>query len=294
MNHGIDTCQVCLKECKALRCTKCRKAYYCSVSCQSKDWKAGHRRICQAVGTRKEKADWALQQLVSLTQKTSRDDKKEYHDKASDEVKRRQQESLNSGKRGVGGTSLLRRRHEIPVLISAGPQAKIAHNQKSQLNFDVVVEDMKFISRFQMTLQRKLNSAINRVNLSEARLNFRIPDQGRSVTTVEITVDAVEIYSATLPRLLEECSARIQHLSDDVLQVSVTYKEDPTLREMGTQCILIGLEEVNQIRCSSCQTPLLSGKIIKRTSELPVGHWDDIADYLICYSGVRQHVLCNA
>ena len=83
----------------------------------------------------------------------------------------------------------------------------------------------------------------------------------------------------------------LKNLSDDVLQISVTYKEDPTLREMGTQSILVGLEEVNQIQCSSCHTPLLSGQPIKRTSELPTGHWDDIADYLICYSGVRQSIL---
>ena len=290
----MDTCQVCLRECKARRCTNCLNAYYCSIACQTKDWKAGHRRICLSKRTKQEKADWALQQLVALTQKTSGDVIKEHHDKATDEVKRRQQKSLNTEKRRVMATSVLPRKDETPFLASSESTATIAQNQKSSLHFDVVVEDMKYISRFQITLHRKWNSTIKSVDLTKAELNFRIPSKGSTATTIEIMVETdFEIYSATLPRLLEERSARIQHLSDDVLQISVTYKEDPTLREMGTQSILVGLEEVNQIQCSSCHTPLLSGQPIKRTSELPTGHWDDIADYLICYSGVRQSILCS-
>jgi len=86
---------------------------------------------------------------------------------------------------------------------------------------------------------------------------------------------------------VEENSPRIRLLSQDTVQVSIRYKEDLTLRELGTRDVLICLEDLNQIQCSSCQTPLLSGKnSIKRTAELPVGHWDDIAETLICYNGV--------
>jgi hypothetical protein len=229
-----------------------------------------------------------------LSGNLSREGMKECHDKAIDEVKRRQQESRKAPKSRMPESSAHRQTGDTSVL-SGEPQANISQVQKSQLNFDVVVEDMKYISRFQMTLKRRNNSLIPTVDLSKAQVNFKMSSPPSTRTSIEISIDGDHvIYSATFPRLVDEYSARCQLVNDDILQISVTYKDDPTLRELGTREVLISTEEVNQIQCSSCQTSLLSEKPIVRTSELPAGHWDDIADYLICYSGVRRDLTIKA
>ena len=43
-----DSCQVCFKQCETLTCSACKAAWYCSRSCQRKDWKS-HRQQCRAV-----------------------------------------------------------------------------------------------------------------------------------------------------------------------------------------------------------------------------------------------------
>lgn len=67
------------------------------------------------------------------------------------------------------------------------------------------------------------------------------------------------------------------------------------------------LQVVNRLVCGTCHLPVLlpdrgesvegentveaqqftSSTTIQRVASLPTGHWDDIADYLICYNGVR-------
>lgn len=287
----MDACQVCGVKCKPRRCTKCRKAFYCSVSCQSQDWKAGHRRVCRSQQTTRKDADLALQKLVLLTQNMSPPGIKEHHDRASDEVKRRELESQKKAKRRTADTTTTRRQEDkAPLLLSGASPVNMSHSRGSELNFDVVLEDMQHISRFQLTLQRRIRSSINSVDLSKSKVNFSTASGASTATDIEILSDENNLlYSATMPRLVEEHSARFKLISDDILQLSLTYKDDPTLRDMGTRKVLVSLEEINQIQCSSCKTPLLSENRIKRTSELPVGHWDDIADYLICYSGVRPN-----
>jgi hypothetical protein len=74
------------------------------------------------------------------------------------------------------------------------------------------------------------------------------------------------------------------------------------------------LMDVNAVACGSCQLPLLdassapslslsssspetpatNGGRIDRVLPLPVGHWDDIADTLICYSGVSGNHSSNS
>jgi len=174
LNPSMDTCQVCQKECKALRCVSCRQAIYCSVSCQKKDWKAGHRLICQSVGTKKEKADWALRQLVTLTHTVHLDDLKEHHDRASDEVKRRQNNRLTSrtekSRQRSVQTTISNQQRDTTLT----QQTRIPLHEKSPLNFDVVVEDMKFITRFQMTLRRRRNTIIDDVDLSKVQVVYSI------------------------------------------------------------------------------------------------------------------------
>ena len=52
------------------------------------------------------------------------------------------------------------------------------------------------------------------------------------------------------------------------------------------------LDEINSVVCGACHLPLIAKnakhKPIARAFPLPQGHWDEIADYLICYDGVSE------
>ena len=74
------------------------------------------------------------------------------------------------------------------------------------------------------------------------------------------------------------------------------------------------LDEINSVSCGSCHLPLVGvpcqtmtmptpknnallhgtgigvPPAVRKVFPLPLGHWDDIADYLICYDGVSQDV----
>ena len=42
-------CECCGKEGAAKRCSRCMESFYCSIACQRKHWKAGHRTKCVKV-----------------------------------------------------------------------------------------------------------------------------------------------------------------------------------------------------------------------------------------------------
>lgn len=47
--RSIGICDHCEQECKVLRCTRCKKAQYCSRACQKKHWKALHKYTCSPI-----------------------------------------------------------------------------------------------------------------------------------------------------------------------------------------------------------------------------------------------------
>ncbi|KAI3433913.1 hypothetical protein D9Q98_003715 [Chlorella vulgaris] len=42
------------------RCSKCKVAWYCGTACSHADWRAGHRRVCRALGAAREAAEVAV------------------------------------------------------------------------------------------------------------------------------------------------------------------------------------------------------------------------------------------
>ena len=54
-----ETCWVCDKALDSFNlCAGCKLARYCSVSCQTSHWKAGHKRICSDFGRRRQLIDF--------------------------------------------------------------------------------------------------------------------------------------------------------------------------------------------------------------------------------------------
>jgi hypothetical protein len=152
--------------------------------------------------------------------------------------------------------------------------------------FDVIAEQMIHISRFQLLLRIK-----------ERHLPFHLDQLQISTKEIKKCCSLVEIYSegmgivfsAVFPRSLT--NVVLQSLDEISLQLSLPYEEDLTTGELGTAKPLTPIEMINEIQCNSCQQRLLPCKSIQRTCELPVGHWDEIADYLICYNGVSNRMM---
>mmetsp|Transcript_12231 Transcript_12231/g.26451 ORF Transcript_12231/g.26451 Transcript_12231/m.26451 type:complete len:356 (+) Transcript_12231:204-1271(+) len=72
LSSGGDKCDYCQKMLaelgirQLLQCSRCKKAYYCSSKCASKQWKAGHKAACRDVGEFEPGDFVRLRGLVSI------------------------------------------------------------------------------------------------------------------------------------------------------------------------------------------------------------------------------------
>lgn len=151
--------------------------------------------------------------------------------------------------------------------------------------FSMVVEEMKHISRFQLTL--RLNRSTEEDNVLE-NLSISITLKGESCSTIFLKDDIRDLvfFKVELPRALHEASHQVHRLDDRTIQLQVPYLDDPFDNEMQHMQALTPIESINCIQCRFCQQSLLTSHPIQRTSQLPLGQWDEVADYLICYNGV--------
>jgi HECT-like Ubiquitin-conjugating enzyme (E2)-binding/MYND finger len=88
-------------------------------------------------------------------------------------------------------------------------------------------------------------------------------------------------------RLHYQHSGSINHNDDDDddLRMSDVLYEDcpPTFSQ---QLLPITAKIINSLQCRFCGLSLLPQGSVDRVLPLPTGYWDEVADYLICYSGV--------
>ncbi len=280
------SCQVCKKSCKPRCCTQCRKAFYCSIKCQKNDWKAGHRERCHPQRPLQETAEMALQQLVTITSNIFPEQAKEHWAKASDEVLRQQNDLGKRMKQALNiHSSIMATQKENGQTASAFEN--LSFERASQVMameqcFDFVVEDMIHISRFQFLLRCRPH--VTEIDMTTLQLSTKKMNNFNSSLVELFASETGLMFSVLFPRSLE--NANIHFLNETTLQLSLPYLEDPTVGQLGVLKQLTPIETINKIQCSSCRQSLLSSNPIERTSELPVGHWDEIVDYLICYNGV--------
>ena len=74
------------------------------------------------------------------------------------------------------------------------------------------------------------------------------------------------------------------------LQYEASLDQQQGFDDLGSSSLLATeLDETraNHLYCKFCQLPILrESALIDRVVRMPSSNWDDIADYLICYSGV--------
>jgi hypothetical protein len=302
MSSNCEECQVCHKRCHPLRCTKCGNAWYCSVVCQKIDWKSGHRKSCHSDTKSHAKANVnsALCELQALSQSLSVTQAKENYHRAQDEVERKiNQKELDSEKTRVDLKSSPRQAaadsantdsQYQPSEIIHQPIEKLSKTLKSrnEYRFSFMVENMQHISRFQITLKPKPNTVLSPTDLF---VNTQPTTQSSSLVTLRTKNNPKALFYLELPRRLEsDDRSSIIIEEDGTIQICLNYAGgDLYEHDLGAPIIHENQPDagtINQLQCRFCDQSLLSKKPVDRVLPLPSGHWEEIADYLICYSGV--------
>jgi hypothetical protein len=303
---NFQSCQVCHKTCRPLRCTKCQNAWYCSVHCQGVDWKAGHRKSCRA--PREKKVKDALKELKSLALGVPLDKAQEHYYKARDEVERQIDEPETKSEdtkasveieavsqkvdKAEAVVQVRSPRNESVVPLKKPQHALLDLTSKGEgQNADYVsfvVEDMRHILRYQITLKEKPES---KLGIASDGLDVSMKQASSNHTLVTLkSRSSPFVFRMELPRRLESRPSSLQMEEDGTIHLRLEYQGDPCDPDVEFLEKTPAADEVNRLQCRFCDQPLLASKAIKRVLPLPSGYWEEIADYLICYSGVStQH-----
>eukprot|EP00980_Cylindrotheca_fusiformis_P030378 scaffold24732_cov162-Cylindrotheca_fusiformis.AAC.3 len=278
----LRLCQVCSRECRPLRCSKCRQAYYCSVECQKADWKAGHRRVCRG-GPSLEKAERAFKELYSLTQGISIGAAKEQFERASDLVlEQKKEEKQKREKLRASPKSVVEEQAASPLESRDPVSQEFLSERKQCLLF--IVEEMKHIFQFKATLRPSIDSQ-QWMKSDEFQLSVKTNrDSDNSMIKFHHKDDIM--FTAILPRRLipDQCSWRMDD-NDTTISLHLKFEEPVVDHDLAPLETTHVPDLINELECRYCEQPLLKDRPIKQAHLLPQGNWDEIADYLICYSG---------
>jgi WD40 repeat protein len=172
----------------------------------------------------------------------------------------------------------------------------------------MLVEEMPQISCFQVTL--KLSVGFD--NIQSHELDITAEPASKPDKTLVVISNRSSDSKATLfagefiyPIRADDVSLQQEKEKDDKQSlnvITVRLPHEPNLASSGllldsqSEQTTASLTDINNAACGSCHMPLFlkdavatygtrPRSTIEKTLPLPQGHWDDIADYLICYSG---------
>jgi hypothetical protein len=271
------------------------------------DWKAGHRKSCRAPS--EKKAEDALKELKSFALGVPLDKAQEHYYKARDEVERQIDEpdtksedtkapveieavSQKVDKKAEAIVQVRSPQKESVVAIKKPEQALLDLNSKREEDnadcVSFVVEDMRHILRYQITLKVKPES---KIGIASDGLDVSMKQTSPNHTLVTLkSRSSPFVFRTELPRRLESRPSPLQMEEDGTIHLRLEYQGDPCDPDVDFLEKPPTADEVNRLQCRFCDQPLLASKAIERVLPLPSGYWEEIADYLICYNGVStQH-----
>eukprot|EP00934_Nitzschia_sp_Nitz4_P007640 Nitzschia sp. Nitz4//scaffold166_size90379//47879//49388//NITZ4_005060-RA/size90379-exonerate_est2genome-gene-0.74-mRNA-1//1//CDS//3329538205//7630//frame0 len=146
-----------------------------------------------------------------------------------------------------------------------------------------IAEEMQHIAQYHVTLERK-NTSQSSVSCVPKEWTHSILHEREHATRVTLKAsDTSDVIEIRLPRRILSCQL-LPGEQPNLLVLRLSY-DDATESPLPHRGKLPMQESINTIQCFACSQSLLLSRPIKRAAELPVGCWDEIADYLICYSG---------
>ena len=276
------------------------------MDCQRADWKAGHRKSCRA--PREKKVAAALKELKSLAVGVSLDKAQEHYYKARDEVERQidEPETKSEDTKATVEIEAVSQKvdeaeavvqvrltqNESVVPIKKPQQALLDLTSKGEeQNADCVsfvVEDMRHILRYQITLKEKPESKLG-IASDGLDVSMKQTSSNRTLVTLK-SRSSPFVFRMELPRRLESQPSSLQMEEDGTIHLRMEYQGDPCDPDVEFWEKPPTADQVNRLQCRFCDQPLLASKAIERVLPLPSGYWEEIADYLICYNGVStQH-----
>ena len=288
------------------------------MNCQRIDWKSGgHRRSCSRnnlvqitnggfTNSREGQVGAAFTELHSLAQGLSIDQLQEEYHKARDEVER---QSKFQKARAVTLLSpkltAKTSKQDNPGIVAGSPiceqfveTAEATHRGSRKVGsekfgYDVVVEDMYRISRYQVSLTPCQHS---RRPLSSDSINLSVDANSKSTTIVSIfsNQDFSVRITFELPKVILQPSTLSSSTdADGTILFRLAYEdEDKNWDDKildTTESRHLTPEVINSMQCKFCGLSLLPHGTIEQVIQLPSGYWDEISDYLICYSGVSDN-----
>lgn len=268
------------------------------------DWKAGHRNLCRA--SREKKVEDGLKELKSFAVGVTMDNAQEHYYKARDEVERQIDEpeiKTEDTKASVEIEAVSQKTDKADVVVQVrSPQnesvVSIKKPQQALLDLtskgegqtadcvSFVVEDMRHILRYQITLKEKPESQLG---IASDGLDVSMKQTSSNRTLVILkSRSSPFVFRMELPRRLESRPSTLQMEEDGTIHLRMEYQGDPCDPDTEFWEKPPTADEVNRLQCRFCDQPLLASKPIERVLPLPSGYWEEIADYLICYSGVSS------
>ena len=288
------------------------------MGCQRIDWKSGgHRRSCSRINlvqisnggfanSREGEVGAALKELHSFAQGLSIDQLQEEYHKARDEVER--QGKFQKAKAVALPSPKLTAKtskQDNPGIVEGNPICEqiveptdATHHGSSKIGsekfgYDVVVEDMYRISRYQVSLTP---CQYPRRPLSSDSIELSIDSNCKSTTLVSIfsNHDFSVRITFELPKVVLQPSTLSSSTdADGTILFRLAYEDeddswDGKILETAESRLLTPTV-INSMQCKFCGLSLLPHKTIEEAVQLPSGYWDEISDYLICYSGVSDN-----
>jgi len=193
------------------------------------------------------------------------------------------------------------------------PLSEEHKNNNNNNNNSFVVEEMPQICRFQLTLTIKQTNHEHFIQNSSIHVSATPIGRAKSRTLVKIRENdknrSLFVGEFSKPIQSSDITWRVSPVGEKetkdaarsfVIVVRLPYPYDPS----NTSSLALGgsidtsyynstmkdatLDEINTVVCGACHLPLVPSTTtppIYRVFPLPQGHWDEIADYLICYDG---------
>jgi hypothetical protein len=304
----LKLCRVCGVKCRPLRCTQCQKVWYCSRKCQGEDWKAGHREACKAQAALAELQGLAMEMPIEEAKqqffmtKDALETPNEVINQLSLQVPTKPKTSAQDNKpiavpnaafksAPTLSTSSSKRdsKSKQNTAISAAIKSSFNKEEKSRSSFlPFVVEDMRHISKYQLTLQSASSSISDPADIEVDILPSTSQPNWTSIQLSSTLGSSKKLlFQIELPRkIVHQAMEPLQVNEEGNLQLRLEYQGDPSYQFSDIPTSQLDPTSINSIQCRFCELPLLINNPIERVLPLPVGHWEEIADYLICYSGV--------
>jgi hypothetical protein len=290
-SSNTQLCQVCRQAC-IKRCQTCRSVYYCSVACQRKDWKGGHRKLCRA---------W--NELSHLFASSTLAEAQHDYYKACDEVQRLEKDEeskkkkiLTTVKKNDNNSQQTPKPTTFPATDHFASEKKDPPLRRNYRDLEdgnrilYSVEDMPNLSCYYILVQ---NTTLSLLDDDKVSVHVLPPN------ILVVQFDQDNVLRLELPRTITTQAPPVHSVVQLVdhqalaLSIRLSYTHEPhssssttttTRPQESPQLRLLQPQELNRLACSSCGQLLVKDNSIHDVFPLPSSQWENMEEYLTCCS----------